>query len=128
MLLADYPGPKGQIHYAGANTPDYFCDLVELFRMYLKPEQARVVRAIYVHDMGKANWEEPRGHWVDARTAHFVIGSRRHGSMGPTIASFAAEADARTFAREFGGRVATFAEVRPEDAVLDGGALHDGPM
>ena len=41
MTLADYPGPKAQIHYAGQATPDYFCDTMELFAVYLKPEQAR---------------------------------------------------------------------------------------
>ena len=31
MLLIDYPGPKAQVHYAGAATPVFFCDTVELF-------------------------------------------------------------------------------------------------
>ncbi|HRM93265.1 MAG TPA: nitrous oxide reductase accessory protein NosL, partial [Alicycliphilus sp.] len=26
MLLADYPGPKAQIHYAGQDRPAFFCD------------------------------------------------------------------------------------------------------
>lgn len=128
MLLGDYPGPKGQIHYAGVDQPDYFCDLKELFRTYLKPEQVRTVRALYVQDMGKTDWDRPRGQWIDARTAYFVVGSRRHGSMGPTIASFALEADARRFADEYGGHVLPFAAVKAEDAILDGGALHDGLM
>jgi copper chaperone NosL len=128
MLLSDYPGPKAQIHYAGVEHPDYFCDMVEMFRAYLKPEQVRTVRALYVQDMGKASWDEPRGHWVDARAAFFVVGSRRHGSMGPTIASFAAKTDADRFAADYGGRVVPFDGVKPEDAVLDGGALHDSLM
>ena len=41
MLLADYPGPKAQIFYAGQNTPDYFCDTVEMFHIYLTPEQIK---------------------------------------------------------------------------------------
>ncbi len=48
--------------------------------------------------------------------------------MGPTIASFALEADARRFAAEHGGRVLPFGGVKAEDAVLDGGALHDSGM
>ena len=128
MLLGDYPGPKAQIHYAGVEHPAYFCDMVEMFRTYLKPEQVRAVRALYVQDMGKAAWDEPRGHWIDARAAFFVVGSRRHGSMGPTIASFAAKADADRFSADYGGRVVPFDGVKPEDAVLDGGALHDSLM
>lgn len=128
MLLADYPGPKGQIHYAGQSDPDFFCDLVELFNVYLQPEQVRQVRALFVQDMGQADWDEPRGHWIDARTAFFVVGSRRHGSMGPTIASFAAEADARAFVAGYGGDVVRFDGVTPDKVRLDGGALHDGLM
>ena len=53
---------------------------------------------IYVQDMARADWERPRGHWIDATAAFYVKGSRKHGSMGPTLASFAQEADARAFA------------------------------
>jgi copper chaperone NosL len=128
MLLGDYPGPKAQIHYAGQEAPDFFCDIVEMFNVYLEPEQVRDVRALFVQDMSRAEWDRPRGHWIDARSAFFVVGSRRHGSMGPTIASFAAEADARSFAAEYGGDVLPFTGVTADKVRLDGGALHDGMM
>ena len=128
MLLADYPGPKAQIHYADRPEPDFFCDTVEMFAVYLKPEQVRPVRALFVQDMGKADWNEPRDHWIDAKAAWYVHGSTRHGSMGPTIASFALEADAQKFAAEHGGKVLAFGDVTPDMATLDGGALHDKSM
>ncbi len=128
MLLADYPGPKAQIHYAGQAGPDFFCDTVEMFSIYLRPEQAKPVQALFVQDMGQADWDQPRGHWIDAKSAYYVHGSRRRGSMGPTIASFAQEADAAKFAAEHGGKVYRFADITPEMAALDGGALHDSNM
>ncbi len=128
MLLADYPGPKAQIHYAGAAAPAFFCDTVELFNLLLRPEQVRQVLAVYVQDMGQADWEQPRGHWIDAQSGYYVLGSKRHGSMGPTIASFAQEFDAKKFADQWGGRVLRYAEVRPEMVDLSGGALHDRRM
>lgn len=128
MLLADYPGPKAQIHYAGRAEPDFFCDTVEMFNIYTNPEQVRAVRAVYVQDMGKTDWDQPLGAWIDARGAHYVVGSSRHGAMGPTIASFAERAAAEAFAREFGGKVHAFAEITADMAVLDGGALHDSTM
>lgn len=128
MLLADFPGPKGQIHYADRPTPDYFCDLTELFHVYLNPEVVVPVRALFVQDMGKAEWDDPQGHWIDAKTAWFVHGSSRRGSMGPTIASFAEEADARKFVTEFGGTALPFDGITPDMVVLDGGALHDKRM
>lgn len=128
MLLADYPGPKAQIHYEGRTDPDFHCDLVEMFALYLNPEQVRQVRAMFVQDMGKADWETPRGHWVEARGAWYVIGSSRRGAMGPTIGSFAGEADAQRFAGRYGGRIHRFEDITPDMVTLDGGALHDQGM
>lgn len=128
MLLADYPGPKAQIHYAGQAEPDFFCDTVEMFHMFLNPEQVRAVRGIFVQDMGRANWDEPDDHWIDAKTAYYVHGSKRLGSMGPTIASFAQEKDATKFAAEYGGKIYRFADITPDMVVLDGSALHDRSM
>lgn len=127
MLLAEYPGPKAQIHYE-QGPPDFYCDTVEMFAMLLRPETSRKVRAVYVQDMGSADWARPRGHWIDARSAWYVHGSSRPGSMGPTIASFAREADARAFAAKYGGRVVRFGEVTYDMVRLDGGALHDQAM
>jgi copper chaperone NosL len=128
MLLADYPGPKAQIHYAGQATPVFFCDTVELFNTVLRPEQVRKVVAMYVQDMGQTSWEQPRGHWIDARSAYYVLGSKRPGSMGPTIGSFAQEADARKFIEQWKGRLLRFDEIKPEMVDLSGGALHDTRM
>ena len=128
MLLAEYPGPKAQIHYEGQAEPAFFCDTVEMFAMLLRPEQVRVVRAVFVQDMGRAEWTRPIGAWIDAKSGFYVLGSRKHGSMGPTIASFAQEADAVRFAGQHGGKVLKFADVKPEMVDLSGGALHDSKM
>jgi len=128
MLLGDYPGPKAQLHYAGAAAPVFCCDTVEMFATLLRAEQVRTLRAAFVQDMARADWEQPRGHWFDAKAGFYVAGSKRHGSMGPTFASFASEADARRFAAQFGGKVLRFAEVTPEMADLGGGGQHDARM
>lgn len=128
MLLADYPGPKAQVYYAGVVAPTFFCDTVEMFAQLLRPEQVRAVRMVFVQDMAKADWEHPRGHWFDAKTGYYVVGSKRHGSMGPTIASFAAESEAKTFAAANGGKVLAFAQVTADMADLGGGAVHDARM
>ena len=128
MLLADYPGPKAQIHYAGQAAPTFFCDTVELFNLLLRPEQVRKVLAAYVQDMGRADWNQPRGHWIDATSAVYVRGSKRLGSMGPTLASFAQAADARKFAAEYGGSVLGYAEIKVAMVDLSGGAKFDQRM
>ena len=128
MLLADYPGPKAQIFYEGTPQPLFFCDTVELFNTLLRPEQVRAVRAAFVQDMGLADWEQPRGHWFEAKNGLYVLGSKRHGSMGPTLASFSREDQAQAFIKNWGGRLLRYAEIRPEMVDLSGGALHDSRM
>ncbi len=128
MLLSDYGGPKAQIHYAGQEKPAFFCDTVELFNTLLAGEQVRAIRAVYVQDMGQANWDEPKGHWIDAKSGIYVLGSKRHGSMGPTIASFAQEQDAAKFAQEYGGKVLRFGYIKLDMVDLSGAALHDTRM
>lgn len=128
MLLADYPGPKAQIHYAGQSKPVWFCDTVEMFSALLKPEQVRAVTGVFVQDMGQADWDKPRGHWFDARQGVYVFGSKRKGSMGPTIASFRNDADANAFVSAHGGKVVRFADVKPDMVDLSGGGDHDSRM
>lgn len=128
MLLSEYPGPKGQIFFAGQDKPQFFCDTVELLNTLLLPEQIKAVQAAFVQDMAVAEWDKPRGAWIDARTAWYVVGGKRHGSMGPTIGSFAQEAPAQAFAKEWGGQVLRFEAIKPDMVDLSGGALHDSKM
>jgi len=128
MLLGDYPGPKAQIHYAGQPEPELFCDTMEMFSLLLKPEQARKVTAVYVQDLDKTSWEAPKGAWTDAKTAFYVVGSKKRAAMGPTFPSFGTREGAQKFAATEGGKVYPFAEITPDMARLDGGALQDQRM
>lgn len=128
MLLIDYAGPKAQIFYAGQSSPRFFCDTIEMFHTILSPEQVKPIKAIYVQDMGKADWDQPLGHWVAAENASYVLGSKRHGSMGPTIGSFAHVSDAKKFAANWGGKLLAFSEIKADMVDLSGGALHDSRM
>lgn len=127
MLLLDFPGPKAQIHY-DQGPVDYFCDTVEMFSIYLRPEQQKRVRGLFVQDMGRADWNQPQGAWIDARSAVYVQGGKLRGAMGPTLVSFADEAKAREFMAQQGGKLYRFNEITPDMVALDGGALHDQRM
>lgn len=127
MILADYPGPKGQIQY-DKGEPDFFCDTMELMSIYLQPEQRKRVVGIFTQDMGKTDWQNPQGNWIDAKQAFFVHGSKMKGSMGPTLATFARAEDAQSFAKAHGGRVLRFEEITLDMVRLDGGVLKDERM
>jgi copper chaperone NosL len=110
MVLKDFVGPKAQIHYT-EGKPDFFCNLTELFDVVLASESRRAVAALFVQDMGKTDWDHPQAHWIDARTAYYVVGSRKPGSMGPTFGAFANASDADAFVAREGGKVLRFGQI-----------------
>lgn len=123
MVLNDFPGSKAQVHYTDGK-PDYYCDLMELFAVLLAPEHKRKVAAVFVQDVGKTDWAKPSGHWIAAKEALFVVGSKKMGSMGPTFGAFSNAQDAAAFVQKAGGKVVPFDQVTA--AMLDtGGAAGD---
>lgn len=124
MLLKEHPGPKAQIHYA-EGKPDFSCDLKELFATVLMPEQKRRVTALFVQDMGKTDWDHPTGNWINAKTAYYVVGSKKLGSMGPTFGSFGSAQDAEEFVKKEGGKIVRFDQVTPDMVGTSGSAAHD---
>lgn len=124
MSLKDYPGPKAQIVFKGGRI-DYLCSLSELFEVLFGDDGRHGVGASYVQDMGKADWNKPRGHWIDARDAFYVIDSRAQGAMGPTTGTFASKEDAQAFAAREGGRVLDYSQIRPEVLKLGTKPAHD---
>lgn len=130
MVLKDFPGPKAQIHYT-EGKPDFFCNLTELFDVVRASESKRAIAALFVQDMGKADWDHPQANWIDARTAIYVVGSRKHGSMGPTFGAFANVRDAEAFAAREGGKLLRFEQVLAGVANTSAGsatAAHDDRM
>jgi copper chaperone NosL len=124
MNVLEHPGPKGQIILASREEPVWFSSARDAISFTMLPEEPRDIRAIYVSDMAKASsWEEPgTTNWVDAKSASFVIGSRKKGGMGADEAvPFSDKAAADKFAQENGGRVVTYAQV-PKEYVLSTGA------
>ena len=73
--------------------------------------------------MGKTDWDHPNGHWIDAKSAVYVVGSRKLGSMGPTLASFARMENAEEFAAKEGGKLIGFEQVTA-NMVHAGGGMH----
>ena len=123
MVLKDFPGPKAQVQYAEGKA-DYYCDLMELFAVLLAPEHKRKIAAVFVQDIGKTDWAKPSGHWIAAKDALFVVGSKKKGSMGPTFGAFSSAQDAAAFVQKEGGKVVPFDQVTA--AMLDtGGAAGD---
>ncbi|PCI67573.1 MAG: nitrous oxide reductase accessory protein NosL [Gammaproteobacteria bacterium] len=113
MLITRFDGPKGELfRKEQGDTVFKFCSTRDMFSYYLDPENKRNVSQILVHDMSKMPWETVNDeYFIDAKKAWYVIGSKKTGAMGKTLASFGEQSDAQAFADKFGGRVITFEQI-----------------
>lgn len=110
MNLLEHPGPKAQAHLEGLpGAPLFFSQVRDLVAYLRAPEQSHRVLAVWVSDMGApgATWDSPGAtNWIDARSAHYVVGATIEGGMGaPEFVPFAAQAAAQSFVDRHGGRV-----------------------
>mgnify|MGYP003384346522 CR=1 FL=1 len=112
MLITRFDGPKGEVFRKETGDQVFkFCSTRDMFSYYLDPENKRNVAQMFVHDMSKMPWGSDSiddKHFIDAKTAWYVIGSEKIGAMGETLASFSQQDDAQAFAKEFGGEVLGF--------------------
>lgn len=112
MVITNFPGPKGQAITEKDQHVRKFCSTRDMFAWALQPENVNRNHTLYVHDMAETEWASPDDTaLIDARDAFYVVGSSRKGAMGPTLASFASQADADYFANSHGGEVLAFSEV-----------------
>jgi copper chaperone NosL len=115
MLITRFDGPKGEIFRKETGDQAFkFCSTRDMFSYYLDPENKRNVSTILVHDMSKMPWGSDSiddKYFIDAKTAWYVTGSEKTGAMGATLASFSQQNDAQAFAKEFGGKVLSFADI-----------------
>lgn len=110
MIIMDFPGARGQIHYTNGNI-DAFCSTLDMFIFYLQPDRPRNIAAIFVNDMGKADWEHPEDHWIEAREAFYVYGGDVMGPMGEALVPFSVREDAEAYIKEHGGEIIAFGDV-----------------
>lgn len=122
MNLLEHEGPKAQIHLGGLpGAPLFFSQVRDAIAYARMPEQSHPILAIWVNDLGApgATWADPGAdNWIDARTAHYVVGSSFAGGMGaPELVPFADRSAADAFARAHGGAVMALDAI-PDEAVL----------
>jgi len=115
MIIANFPGPKGEAFVRGRETPLKFCSTRDLFSYLLQPDSMTIVTQVYVHDMSAADWKHPvESAFVDARSAWYVAGVSLKSAMGPTLMSFKSREDAQAFSEKHGGRLLRFEDITLE--------------
>lgn len=128
MTAAGHPGPKAQIHILGQTVPIWFAATRDAVGYMKLPDENNEITAVYVTDMGKANWQSPEsGPWIDIKQATLVIESKRRGGMGaPAVVPFGEQAAAERFISEYGGKVVSLDDI-PIDYVLGMVEIPDNP-
>lgn len=115
MRLNEHQGPKGQILLRGVEEPFWFSSVRDALT-YVGEDlvSERDLAGFWVNDMAEGSWQAPApGSWIDARTAWFVVGSKRESAMGGSEAvPFKNRAAAERFAAAEGGHVADYDAVR----------------
>ena len=111
MYIAHYPGPKAQACLRDGRLLT-FCSTSDMFVWLLQPDSVPQLLKAFVHDMGVTDWDEPSDDaFIDAEVAVYVTEHQVMGAMGPTLASFGSEEDARAFMAEHEGRLLAYEEV-----------------
>lgn len=113
MIIVDFPGAKAQIHYSNGKI-DTFCSTLDMFVFYQQPDRPARIAGIFVNDIGKADWDHPHNHWIDARKAFYVYGGDVMGPMGEALAPFSERDAAAEYVKTHGGRIVAFSEVTME--------------
>ncbi|SFU51486.1 nitrous oxide reductase accessory protein NosL [Halomonas korlensis] len=109
MLISEHPGPKGEAFLDKQSEALKFCSTMDLFAFLKQPENETRLSHAYVHDVAAAPWATPDDEaFVLASEAIYVVGHDQRGSMGHTLASFAAQADAEAFREAHGGELVSF--------------------
>lgn len=110
MLLATHDGPKGQI-LRRDGTRLYYCDTKETVAEWLDPVRRNRMKGMWFQTLEDGPWEAHVDGWAAADSLFFVVGSRRSGSMGPTLVPFRTSAAAEEFAQLHGGRIQRLWEI-----------------
>ena len=109
MTLAEHQGPKGQVLLKGWKDPLWFSSV----RDALTYAQGEVVsdNEIAGKDLAQGRRENPApGSWIEAKAAHYVVGSTKSSGMGGVeTVPFRNRDAAEAFAKQYGGSVTDYA-------------------
>ena len=84
MTLTEHVGPKGQILLEGWSEPLWFTSVHDAFT-YIAQDLGNEAEmaGFWVNDMGQGSWEKPApGSWIEAKSAFYVVESKKSASMG----------------------------------------------
>lgn len=125
MVITRFPGAKGQALDAKAQQVRKFCSAAEMLSWWMQPENRQANLTLYVHDMGKSQWDKPDdAHLILAEQAFYVPAPDLPGAMGLSLGSFSDKQAAQQFADEQDSEVLTLEEMIATLSAAPGTAHH----
>jgi copper chaperone NosL len=119
MSLSEHTGSYGQLLLAGWEEPLWFSSVRDALT-YVGQDlvNANEIAGFWVNDMEADPLGKPDpGTWIDAKSAWYVVGSRKRAVMGGfDVVPFKDRDQADAFASQHGGRVAAYAAAQAETA------------
>lgn len=106
MWITKYPGPKGALEFEDGQVLKYCSARGAVCGMLEALKAGKRVKTVWMHDVADNDWKRPKADtMVDVRDAWFVYGSLMKAVMGPSLAAFRQERDARAFQKTYGGTI-----------------------
>lgn len=113
MIVAKYPGPKGQIVTKDGNIHS-FCSVKCMTCAYLSRDKSNVADVLG-HNTEAVDWAAPSDkEFISLKDAYVVVGSSKRATMGKSVAPFKTKEAAEKFAGEFGGAVYAWRDLTPD--------------
>lgn len=106
MWITKYPGPKGALEFEDGQVLKYCSARGAACGMLEALKAGKRVKTVWMHDVADNDWKRPKADtMVDVKDAWFVYGSLMKAVMGPSLAAFRQERDARAFQKTYGGTI-----------------------
>lgn len=114
MVVAKYPGPKGEIVKSNGETL-VFCSVKCMTCAILGRGISDKDAKILGHNVEKIDWQHPSDdQFIDLTKAWVVVGSKMKAVMGKSVAPFETKEAAQKFADQHGGAVLQWKDIKPE--------------
>lgn len=113
MFVAKYPNWIAQVQYDDRDEVRFFDGVKDMMVYYFDPGNyggpaQKPMRNLFVKDYYSLDW-------LQAKEAHFVVGSDVYGPMGHELIPFGTAGAAESFLKDHHGRqVLTFEQITPE--------------
>ena len=108
MVVREQPAPRAQaVHRDGTRV--YFCSIGDMIQYIVTPSPHGKVKRTFVEvlspDVQLSSHDTHPHEWYDARQAHYVLGVKRSGIMGPPVFIFASSDEAEYASKHLDGQI-----------------------